>query len=323
MNKSFLSENDLCPLCASSQRRPAFVGTDLLHGLPGRYEYVECRICGLIYQMPLPSPEKIASFYPEQYDPYRPTSLKNKNRFEKAVLRDKYGYRHLDSSVPGWLSWCLAPLVLRDAVHFLGNHRLLDVGCGSGRYLQSMRNLGWEVDGVEFNDGAAQTCRQAGLRVFAGELAQAGFADETFAVVTARHVLEHIAEPKAFVAEIFRILQPGGWLVLKTPNSRALARNWFGPKWYPNDAPRHLMLYSPANLRRLAQEQGFIPKRWFTESSPKAILNSWDYVSGNRGKPSRKRRLRRLLARVYVVAAGLDSGRGDEINIIFVKPEKQ
>lgn len=307
-----------CPVC-HHQGQYVFTGKDLLHGLPGEFVYAKCESCGVVYQCPMPGLEKIASFYPEQYDPYRPKVGKEKNPLEKSVLRSTYGFHHLHSILPDWFGKLMGKFAYKDSIPFTSGGRLLDIGCGGGKFLLSMKKLGWESEGVEFNQSACETCRQLGLKVFHGELAETGIADESFHVVTARHVIEHIPEPLSFVAEIFRILKPGGLMVLKTPNSRALARNWFGTNWFPNEVPRHLVLYSPSNLRLLAEKQGFSEKRVLTSSSPKCFLNSWDYLTNNKGIPSRKQKIRRMLSRLYVMAASL-TGRGDEINAIFKKP---
>ncbi|MBN2808897.1 MAG: class I SAM-dependent methyltransferase [Deltaproteobacteria bacterium] len=309
---------ECCPLCRQPGRY-AFTGRDLMHKLPGQYIYAECIACGAVYQTPRPDPEQIVSFYPAHYDCYQPGKEKEKNFLEKGVLHSCYGYRHLPRTLPQWLAEAAGRFFYREAIPFYENGRLLDIGCGGGKYLLAMQRLGWRAEGVEFNAGAVQTCRQSGLDVFLGELHDARFADNSFSVVTARHVLEHVAEPVAFVAEIFRILAPGGLMVLKTPNSKALARKWFGSKWFPNEVPRHLILYSPENLRALSEQQGFIAKQCLTTSSPKWILNSWDYVQDNHKKPSRKRKICRLLARLYVAAATV-TGRGDEISMVFAKP---
>jgi len=86
-----------------------------------------------------------------------------------------------------------------------------------------------------------------------------------------------------------------------------------------NDVPRHLILYSPVNLRLLAEKHGFCKKNIQTFSTPKCILNSWDYLRGTQGRPSKKCKERRMLARFYVAAANF-TGRGDEIFAIYEKP---
>jgi 2-polyprenyl-3-methyl-5-hydroxy-6-metoxy-1,4-benzoquinol methylase len=288
-------------------------------GLPGEYDYSECTACSTVFQTPIPTPAQIASFYPESYNPYKPGKDKSKNELEKAVLRTKYGYTHIESKAPDWLGHVAGLLLYKDSTPFSNHGKLLDIGCGGGKYLRSMQRLGWNVEGVEFNSSAVQTCSDMGLTVYQGELSDAAIEDCTYDVVTARHVLEHIPEPQQFIEEIFRILKPGGLMILRTPNSKALGRNWFGTNWFANDVPRHLILFSPDNLRLLAKNIGFIHKKSMTFSSPKIILNSWDYLRNNQGKPSKKRKLRRILARFYVAATAL-SGRGDEIFSIFKKP---
>ncbi|HEC16391.1 MAG TPA: class I SAM-dependent methyltransferase [Sedimenticola sp.] len=309
-----------CPVCGGNGRF-AYMGKDLLMGLPGEYCYAECASCGAVYQAPTPSSGTIASFYPDDYEPYRAGGTKELNPLEKSVLRARYGYRHLSGGLPDWLGQLAATFAYRDAIPYRENGRLLDVGCGGGKFLLAMRKLGWRPEGVEFNESAARTCRESGLEVFRGELAEAAFPDESFDVVTARHVIEHIPDPRPFIAEIFRILKPGGLMVLKTPNSQALGRGWFGANWYANDVPRHLILFAPNNLRLLATRAGFREKTTETFSTPKMVLNSWDYRTGNRGRPSKKRKLRRIIARLYVLAAAL-SGHGDEIFCIYQKPRR-
>jgi 2-polyprenyl-3-methyl-5-hydroxy-6-metoxy-1,4-benzoquinol methylase len=289
-------------------------------GIPGEYHYSECTACGAIFQTPPPTPEEIASFYPEEYEPYKPGRPKEKNPIEKAVLRTGYCYTHIEGGAPDWLGRLAGFVLYRDSTPFTTDGRLLDIGCGGGKYLQSMQRLGWSAEGVEFNSSAVQTCRDMGLTVFHGELSDASFPDNTFDVVTARHVIEHISNPGPFIEEIFRILKPGGLMILRTPNSRALGRGWFGTNWFANDVPRHLILFSPKNLSILAERIWFQHHKTETFSSPKIILNSWDYLTHNRGRPSKKRKLRRMIARLYVAAAAI-TGRGDEIFCMFSKPE--
>jgi len=306
-----------CPVCDGTGKF-AFTGKDLLIGLPGKFDYATCSACETVYQTPTPSPETIASFYPDEYEPYRPGKTKERNALKKAVLRTTYNYKHLSGGLPDWVGQLAGAVAYQDSIPYKTDGHLLDVGCGGGKFLLSMRQLGWQVEGVEFNPSAVQTCRESGLEVFQGELSTAAFPDNHFDVITARHVIEHIPNPKAFVAEIFRILKPGGLMILRTPNSQALGRGWFGTNWYANDVPRHLILFAPSNLQLLATQAGFQKAAIRTSSSPKIFLNSWDYLTHNKGKPSKRRKIRRFFARAYILAATL-SGSGDEIFSVFQK----
>lgn len=307
-----------CPVCGGESRF-SFRSGDRLHQLPGEYDYAECTGCHAIFQTPTPTGDAIAAFYPDEYSPYRLGKTRQRSPVKRAVLRARYGYRHLESALPDWLGRIVGLFAYGQSVPFVPNGRMLDVGCGGGANLRAMRSLGWEVHGVDFNAIAVQTCRQSGLDVFHGELSQAGFPDGAFDLVTAHHVIEHLADPAAFLREVFRIVKSGGMLLLRTPNSAALGRGWFGTDWYMNDVPRHLTLFSPDNLVMLAENVGFDRCVIKTSSTPKVLLNSLDYRRGARSQISRSSRPLRMLARIYMAAAAI-TGRGDEIFAIFRKP---
>ena len=121
------------------------------------------------------------------------------------------------------------------------------------------------------------------------------------------------------MSEITRILRKGGRLVIRTPNSEALGRRWFGTLWSANEVPRHLVLFNKANLHMLFERHGLQLITIKTFTTPKIILKSWDYLTGNQGKPSPKRKLRRIFARLYVVLATVIC-HGDEVFAMCEKP---
>jgi SAM-dependent methyltransferase len=310
-----------CALCGGPARYD-FSGRDLMFGLHRRYDYHLCTECGCVFQHPMPDPAAIAAFYPPDYSVYDEQERTRRiGAWRRALLRRLRGYRHLDVPLPlRLLAGVLAPLAAAPGTpDFVPEGSMLDVGCGNGRYLSTMRALGWQVQGVEFSEDGVRVCRLADLPVHHGDLASAGFPDASFDLITVRHVIEHIAEPQPFMAELARILKPGGRLLIETPNSEALGRAWFGPNWYHNDVPRHLILYSPANLARLAGRHGLRQTGSVLETSPKAFLNSLDHAKRNRGRPSRKIGWKRLMARLYVTLARR-SGRDDTFRLVLTKP---
>lgn len=308
-----------CPLCQGAPRK-AFNSRDLLYNLAIDYDYASCAECACVYQTPMPSEKTIQSFYPDEYAVYQPISRKPRiGNWEKAVLQHRYSYQHLQVSfVYKLFAPLLAMIAYKDSIPFSNSVRLLDIGCGNGKFMNSMTALGWDCEGVEFSDTAIQECEKQSLKVFHGDVHAAEFDADTFDVVSIRHVIEHIPDPNIFLKEISRILKPGGRLVVKTPNSQALGRGYFGVFWFANDVPRHLVLFSPENLAEAAarQQLAAITQTCFT--TPKIILNSWDYKTNNQGKPSKRKALPRLLAKAYVFLANV-SGRGDEIFTIFRK----
>ena len=291
-----------------------------MFGTPGSYDYGRCNQCGVVYQVPMPDAEQIAAFYPDDYEQFQPERPKQLKNIEKGALRAVHGYAHLDVPriyiLAGQL---LGRLKYRNTPPFRSGSQALDIGCGNGKFLIKLRALGWEVQGVEFNAGAVEVCRNSGLNVFHGDLHAAGFPDASFDMVSARHLIEHLPDPNSFMDEIVRILKPGGYLYIRTPSSRALGRKLFGKYWFPNEVPRHLVLFSPENLALLARRHGLMKGRVKMQTSPKFVLNSIDYVAGRQKETSKKSSLRRLLARIlYVWPANL-TGFGDEIVAMFYK----
>ena len=314
------TENSTCPLCRGTGQHD-FTGRDLMFGGDTEYAYHRCDSCGAVYQTPMPSTEQIAGFYPDNYTVYDENiKLKPRGAMEKALLNVSYGHRHLRAPLPlKLLAPLLAPFKDRNNLPYENGGRMLDIGCANGRFMLRMQQLGWQVQGVEFNQTAVDICRRNGLEVFHGELKDAGLEPGSFDLISARHVIEHVPDPDGFVAEIARLLKPGGRMHLRTPNSESLGRKIFGHLWYANDAPRHLILFSKKNLNMLAARHGLEPVTIRTNVRPKLILNSLDYKTGNRGKPSRKSKLRRLLAKLYVPLAK-PGGRGDELFAVYRRP---
>lgn len=308
-----------CPLC-NSRGTFSFQGKDLLFDKPGTYQYMQCKHCAAVYQEPMPSLNEIVRYYPDDYGVYKEIpNLKHHSHAKLGVLRSKYNYTHLDAPrLYRQLSPVISFFRYNDAIRYVQNGKGLDIGCGNGKFIRDMNSLGWNFEGVEFNPIAVDICRKAGLNVFHGDLHDAAFKDNSFDLVSARHVIEHIPDPANFMREIARILKKGGRLVIKTPNSRALGRKWFGMHWFENDVPRHLILFCSSNLKMLTERFGLNQITVKTFTGPRVILNSLDYLTGNRGKPYHKYKIYRFLVRLYVLSAIL-SRRGDELFAVYEK----
>jgi SAM-dependent methyltransferase len=137
--------------------------------------------------------------------------------------------------------------------------RLLDVGCGDGRWLAQMRTLGWQVEGQEVDAIAAELAHTTyGLNVHLGALPDLALSSNLFDAVSLSHVIEHVHRPDALLAECHRLLKPGGTLVAITPNTQSYSHRRFGIHWVALDPPRHLMLFSPASLVKVAKRAGFV-----------------------------------------------------------------
>ncbi|PIR20608.1 MAG: hypothetical protein COV45_05260 [Deltaproteobacteria bacterium CG11_big_fil_rev_8_21_14_0_20_47_16] len=139
---------------------------------------------------------------------------------------------------------------------------LLDVGCAGGYFLDFLREKGWKVAGVEVNEAMARHAREHyGIDVRSEGLEKAAFPSESFDVVTIYHVLEHIPNPDQTLQECYRILRPGGLLVIAVPNSESWQASATGSKWFHLDVPHHLHHFSARGLKALVNQNGFNTKR--------------------------------------------------------------
>ncbi len=308
-----------CPICNQFSNY-SFSGRDLMFNKHKRYDYHKCSTCSLVFQFPFPSADEISSFYPDSYEIYEERSrLKRISAIRKSILKKHYGYAHLKTF---WLtdSLCFIAKLFSGnfEIPFVKNGKVLDVGCGNGRYLDGMKKLGWNVKGVEFNESAVAVCNLSQLDVHHGDLASAKLPNNTFDVINVSHVIEHVPNTKEFFAELARILKKNGTLIIKTPNSEALGRAWLGTNWYANDTPRHLFLFAKNNISLLGSNFNLTTTQLFTRSTPKIILNSIDYVLENKGNPSKKVAWKRWLAKIYILTARAKQ-QGDEIFLVLTK----
>ncbi len=137
-----------------------------------------------------------------------------------------------------------------------GLKRLLDVGCGSGIFLDLARNAGFQTFGVELNANAAEKARQKGHRVFNRLLSDLNLEQTggTFDLITLFQVLEHVPSPVQILTEAKSLLQPGGFISVAVPSADGLSN--FAP-WDPGLwPPHHVSLWQLSDFPVLAQPIG-------------------------------------------------------------------
>ena len=157
--------------------------------------------------------------------------------------------------------------------------KILDVGCGRGLFLNTMRRGGWDVVGSELNQETASYARNVyGLKVYTGEVAEQSFASESFNVINICGVLEHLKEPNALLSETHKLLMSEGLLVILVPDIRSFEFKFGKESWFHLDLPFHLFHFSEDGLVRLLRKKGFKlikVKRFHLEYSPFGWLQTF------------------------------------------------
>ena len=136
--------------------------------------------------------------------------------------------------------------------------KLLDIGCGKGRFLLNAKKAGWEIEGQEFSSSQAKiSSKKLGVKIWNGELKNLPLKKESYKVITLWHVLEHVPDPKAYISIIKELLEPNGILVIEVPNYDSWQARIGKTKWFQLDVPRHLWQFTSNGLLELLSKNGF------------------------------------------------------------------
>ncbi len=130
-----------------------------------------------------------------------------------------------------------------------GDKTLLDIGAGTGDFLNEAKKQGWDISGVETNPEAVARAseKQIGLKGNVSELS-----NQRFSAITLWHVLEHLHNPELRLAEYYKLLNSEGVLIIAVPNYKSWDAKHYKNFWAAYDAPRHLYHFSKESINRLA-----------------------------------------------------------------------
>jgi len=215
-----------CPLCQQKNFQRVFK--------KGRRQIVRCLNDNLVVVNPKPTREEIARLYSPKY--FR--SLNPYLKDHQAHL--KYFRQKLDQ---------IEKRIKKGS--------LLDVGCGWGFLLSEAQKRGWSALGIDLSYSAVASCRRQGLKVKQGTLKTAKLPSRNFTVITSFQTIEHVTNPLVHLQEIYRLLKPGGLLVMTTPNYDSWTRILMGENWFGYRHQEHLFFLNPAVVRLLLEQAGY------------------------------------------------------------------
>lgn len=255
----------ICDLCGS-KKYIHFLNAEDRNYKTGKFKYVSCTNCGLVWLNPRPIDMSI--YYPKIYKAHAP--LNSLSYFQK-IIRNEINSHIL-----------FAKLLIKDQLHFdKKKGKLLDVGTGNGDYLQILNSWGWSTYGVETDKRAVKIANNNGIdNVKLGSLFSAKFKKNQFDVVRFSHVLEHVPSPNKEIKETKRILKNKGMVLILVPNINSISFKIFKSYWYPLDAPRHLFQFSPETLSNLLKKHGFKNIKIKYNQSPYILIRSVLFVLG-------------------------------------------
>ncbi|MBI3244776.1 MAG: class I SAM-dependent methyltransferase [Chloroflexi bacterium] len=244
-----------CNLCGSEQSRELYPATlPETHQIKAgsafnctspdygqHYRIVQCEQCGLVFANPRGVGEAVLQAYEAVEDPL----YLQEQAGRVATFRKHLKPLHRLTGEPA-------------------GRRLLDVGAYTGIFVEVATEAGWAAEGIEPSTWAARHAQQNGLAVKQGTLANGGWPDESFDVITMWDVIEHFDDPLCEVAHAFRLLKPGGTIVIHTIDIGSLTAKVMGGRW-PFLMEMHVVFFSRATLRAMLEKAGFVYLRDHTQ----------------------------------------------------------
>lgn len=229
-----------CPLCFSSQLSPVFACKDYTVSQQD-FDILECTVCTLRFTQHIPTEAAIGPYYKsENYISHSDTSKGVIPILYKAARQYALG-RKRD--------------FIMQQTGLISGH-IIDIGSGTGAFLNEMRDSGWQVTGLEPDQGARQKAKALyGI--------EANVSDELFNLpkgyydaITMWHVLEHVHRLHENMAQIKLLLKPGGKFFIAVPNYTSPDAGHYKQFWAAYDVPRHLYHFTPTAIRKLAAQHG-------------------------------------------------------------------
>jgi 2-polyprenyl-3-methyl-5-hydroxy-6-metoxy-1,4-benzoquinol methylase len=203
------------------------------YGYGKHHTIVQCDQCGLVFTNPRPNHIDLIESYEAVEDPL--------------YLQERAGRvltfaRHL---VP-----------LEKMTSPASGRKLLDVGCYTGVFLDIAAASGWETWGIDPSRWAVEQARARGLNAVAGTLASANWQAGSFDVVTMWDVIEHVTDPLEELCQAWRVLRPGGLLVVHTMDIDSWFARVMGSRW-PWLMEMHIYYFSRRTLGVMLEKAGF------------------------------------------------------------------
>ena len=233
-----------CPLCSSENINEELTTRDYLESQE-KFSLWRCTNCSFLFTQAVPDEENIGRYYAsEDYVSHSDTQ-------EGFINKAYHTVREMMLSK----KWRL--------LKKLGNgKKVLDVGCGTGYFLNFLKQKSFDIHGVEVDEGARSIAQKNfGIHINTPDYLFSDKIDKDFDYITMWHVLEHIHDLKNNLLRFHELLRPTGKLIIAVPNHESFEAKYYMENWAGFDVPRHLWHFSPDTLERAAEESGFKIKK--------------------------------------------------------------
>jgi SAM-dependent methyltransferase len=293
------------------------------------YRLVECENCGLGFIDPMPDWKLLQTFYATDYHCYShngsfdPTSEYTKYK----IARMRFGSnlslltvgKKAMAMTTEWLSGRTITYSLGVPLQLPLSAKILEIGYGTGYWLQIMASLGYEnlygYD-IDANPTNMAKLRSLGVNLSSGRFVENDYPSSSFDCVRLEHVFEHLLNPAEVLAKCRTILKPGGALVMTFPCKASWSRSISSRHWGPLEPPVHLYHHTPRSARLLLEKADFeiLGVRAFSVVEQLAGTLNNVIAAQKKRVPSLGPRLSRAIAPAYRLV-GAATGKGDFMTV--------
>ena len=258
-----------CPVCKSTQMQPRLSAKD--YTVSGEiFSIVACNNCTHLFTHNVAQQNEIGKYYAsENYISHSDTQIGLVNKLYHSIRK-----RTLQSK---------KRLIERETEKSNGN--ILDIGCGTGAFLNTMQKGGWKITGLEPDETARVKAKtlygiepQPSNNIFK-------LPDNSYDAITMWHVLEHVHELNEYVAQLKNMLTEKGKIFIAVPNYTSYDAQHYGQFWAAYDVPRHLYHFSPASMKKLVEKHGLTIKKikpmWFDSFYVSMLSEQYKNDKGN------------------------------------------
>lgn len=206
----------------------------------GRFTFVQCKKCGLVFQSPRAPFSQAVKYYPgEAYWGRDVTKYETNTNLLK---EREHAYSFLYNGI----------------FRLRKRGRILDIGSGLGLFLSKFKERGWTVVGTDISKDVAKFSKKLfGVKVLIGDVVKMKLPKEYFDLVTLNGVFEHIYNPSETLKKIRQVLKSDGILVVTVPNIESLGYLVHKKEWYHLQPGRHIYHFSPKTIKKLFNQEGF------------------------------------------------------------------
>lgn len=242
-----------CFICSNTTWENLFSSEDRLYHISGSFQVAACTKCGLWRLEPALREKDIRKYYPKTYYSY-------KKGAKPGIFWQLRSFSIATSTSSNILHKLLRVFVKIPAIpSFITGGKILDIGCGSGETLRQLKDIGWDVYGVDIDRKAINIAHGLGLlHVKFGTYRDIkDYPDNFFDCIRLYHVIEHLDNPSECLKLAYKKLKAGGEIIIGTPNGGSFIAQTARQYWYNLDSPRHRFIFSKKTLTSILDKLRF------------------------------------------------------------------